>query len=123
MAIGPCDWDALRQMRLAGSKPSMPVIVTSQPHLPKRLEGVGCLVILHRSGDVMPVKLLEGLDVIWFFEQCHLAEFTWKLCKDRGVKLARSRVWCGCANLLSILPMWCHSHREAEDWAEGKLSA
>ena len=106
-------------MRLAGQKPSMPVIVTSQAHLPKRLEGVGCMVILHRAGDVMPVKLLEGLDVIWFFEQCHLAQFTWKLCQDKGVKLARSRVWCGCANLLSVLPMWCHSHREAVEWAEG----
>jgi hypothetical protein len=117
------DWDALRQIRLAGQKPTLPVIVTSIPHLPKRLEGVGCLVILHQSGEVMPVKLLEGLDVIWFFDRCHVAQFTWKLCQDKGVKLARSRVWCACAELLSALPMWCDSHADMVRWAEEKASA
>lgn len=115
-------WDDLRQLRVAGHKPTLPVIVTSHAHLPKRLEGVGCLTILHRAGEPMPVKLLEGLHVIWFFEQCHTAEFTWKLCRTKGINLASSRVWCGCANLLSILPMWCHSYAETCEWGEGKLS-
>ena len=123
MAVGTTDWDALRMMRLAGQKPVLPVIVTTKPILPQRLEGVGCLVILHKAGEVMPVKLLEGLDVIFFFERCELANAVRKLAMDKGVQFGRSQTWCGCAGLLSILPMNCYSHGEMIKWLEGTDAA
>lgn len=117
------DWDALRLMRLAGQKPALPVIVTTKPDLPRRLEGVGCLVILHKAGEVMPIKLLEGLDVIFNFDRCALELHVEHLAKAKGVKFASSRVWCGCANLLSILPMTCWQMHEMVKWAEGDSAA
>lgn len=117
------DWDALRMLRLAGQKPSLPVIVTTKPHLPMRLEGVGCLVILHKAGEVMPIKLLDGLDVIFNFDKCALALHVEQLAKAKGVTFSSSRTWCGCANLLSILPMYCQSHHEMIKWLEGENAA
>lgn len=112
-------WDSLRLMRLHGQKPALPVIVTSKPHLPQRLAGVGCLVILHRAGEVMPVKLLDGLDVIFNFDRCELVTHVMHLAKAKGVTFERTRAWCGCANLLTILPMSCWGHGEMVKWAEG----
>lgn len=123
MALGTCDWDALRMMRLQGHKPSLPVIVTTIPHLPKRLEGVGCLVILHKSGEVMPIKLLDGLDVIFYFKQCDLTATIWDFAKAKGVQFASCRTWCSCSELLSILPMWCDSWAEGEKFLNGEWKA
>lgn len=110
-------------MRLAGKRPQLPVIVTTKPHLPRRLEGVGCLVILHKAGEVMPIKLLEGLDVIFFFERCELASHVAKLAKAKGAAFASAKTWCSCAGLLSILPMDCESHAAAIAWMEPKNAA
>lgn len=117
------NWDALRMLRMAGQKPALPVIVTTKPILPQRLEGVGCLVILHKAGEVMPVKLLDGLDVIFFFDRCELAIHVEHLAQAKGVTFASSRTWCGCANLLSILPLSCWQMHEMVKWAEGESAA
>lgn len=117
------DWDALRMLRQSGQKPTLPVIVTTKPDLPRRLEGVGCLVILHRAGEVMPIKLLEGLDVIFNFDKCGLVTHVMDLAKAKGVVMGWTKVWCGCANLLSILPMNCYSHHEMNKWLEGEDAA
>lgn len=117
------DWDALRMLRMAGQKPALPIIVTTNPNLPRGLEGVGCLVILHKPGSPMPVKLLDGLDVIFWFETCELVLHVEHLAKARGVKFASSRVWCGCVNMLSILPMNCYSNHEMLKWLEGESAA
>lgn len=112
------DWDALRQLRLGGRKPALPVIVTTKPNLPQRLEGVGCLVILHKAGDPMPVKLLDGLDVIFNFDKCELVNHVMDLAEAKGVTMTSAKAWCGCANLLSILPLNCYQHGEIIDWLE-----
>lgn len=123
MAVETTDWDALRMLRMAGHKPQLPVIVTSKAQLPRRLEGVGCLVILHRAGEVMPVKLLDGLDVIFFFDRCELAGHVWKLAQSKGVTFASVKTWCSCAGLLSILPMDCEGHAAAMAWLEPQSAA
>jgi hypothetical protein len=117
------DWDALRQLRMSGQKPALPVIVTTKPHLPKRLEGVGCLVILHKAGEVMPIKLLEGLDIIFNFDKCGLELHVEHMRREKGIKFGRTQVWCSCANVLSILPMNCYSHGEMIKWLEGESAA
>jgi hypothetical protein len=112
------DWEALRMIRMGGHKPGLPVIVTTKPGLPRRLQGVGCLTILHRAGEVMPIKLLDGLDVIFFFDRCKLALHVKHLAQAKGVRFASAKTWCTCANLLSILPLSCDSHAAAVNWAE-----
>lgn len=123
MAVETTDWDALRLLRMSGRKPSLPVIVTTKPQLPQRLEGVGCLVILHKAGEVMPIKLLDGLDVIFNFDRCELELHVEHMAKAKGVTFASSRVWCGCASVLSILPMTCWQMHEMVKWAEGEDAA
>jgi hypothetical protein len=123
MALGTCDWDALRQMRIAGQKPSLPVIVTTLPQLPKRLEGVGCLVILHKAGEAMPIKLLDGLDVIFYFRQCDLMVPVWKLAKSKDVTFASARTWCSCSDILSVVPMWCDSWAAGEKFLNGEKAS
>jgi hypothetical protein len=117
------DWDALRAMRMAGQKPALAVIVTSKIQLPKRLEGVGCMVILHRAGEVMPIDLLEGLDVLFFFDKCELVGHVWRLAKAKEVTFARCRAWCTCASMPTILPMACDSYAAAIEWLEGPNAA
>jgi len=115
---GTTDWDALRMLRMSGQKPALPVIVTTKPRLPQRLEGVGCLVILHKAGEPMPIKLLDGLDVIFMLDTCGLMIHVEQLRKAKGVEFASARAWCGCAQLLTILPMSCESHAIAMEWME-----
>lgn len=115
---GTTDWDALRQLRMGGQKPALPVIVTTKPKLPQRLDGVGCLVILHKAGESMPIGLLDGLDVIFMLDTCELMIHVEHLRKSKGVNFASSRAWCSCASLLTIMPMSCESHRAAIDWVE-----
>ena len=117
------NWEALKALRLSGRKPALPVFVTTKPKLPYQLAGVGCMVIVHKAGEVMPVKLLDGLDVIFNFDKCELSIHVERLAKAKGVKFASSRVWCGCANVLSILPMNCYSHHEMVKWLEGESAA
>lgn len=112
------DWDALRMMRLAGTKPALPVIVTTNEKLPQRLQGVGALVILHKAGEVLPIKLLDGLDVILMLERCELASHIWKMAKVKGVTFERLRTWCKCGSLLSLLPLSCEGMAAAVDWLE-----
>jgi hypothetical protein len=113
-------WDTLRELRMHGQKPALPVIVTNKPHLPRKLEGVGCLTILHAAGEAMPIGLIEGLDVIFFFDRCDLADHVYRLAQAKRVKLGRTRTWCSCASLLSDLPMSCASHVAAIMRLEGR---
>jgi hypothetical protein len=115
-------WDALRQLRLGGRKPSLPVIVTTKRHLPQRLQGVGCLVIFHQPGEVMPVQLLEGLEVIFMFDRCELASRVWQLAQSRGVKFS-AKTWCNCAQTLNTSPYLCESYGSMIEWAESPHAA
>lgn len=105
-------------LRMGGHKPALPVIVTTKPYLPRRLEGVGCMTILHKAGTPMPIQLLEGLEVIFWFDTCGLMVHVLDLAKAKEVTFARAQVWCSCGNLLSLLPMSCESHAAMIDWLE-----
>ncbi len=119
MALEPTTWDALRQLRLSGRKPSLPVIVTTKKHLERALDGVGCMVVVHVAGEVMPVKLLGGLEVIFYFDTCGLVEHVRRIAKSKGVEFASARAFCNCAGITTISPMSCESHKAAVEWAEG----
>ena len=119
MALDSSTWDALKELRESGQKPTLPVIVTTKRHLPYRLQGVGCMVILHEAGKAMPVALLESLDVIFFFDRCDLVVSVWKLCSSKGVKMASTKVWCACDGSLSVAPLLCESYADAMQWLEG----
>jgi hypothetical protein len=88
-----------------------------------RLEGVGCMVILHKAGDPMPVKLLDGLDVIFFFDRCDLAAHVGQLAKSKDVKFARAQSWCCCSGMLSVVLCSCESHAAMIEWLEGPRAA
>jgi hypothetical protein len=120
MSTETTDWDALRLLRLHGQRPSLPVIITTKPYLPQRLEGIGCMVILHKAGERMPVKLLDGLHVIFFFERCELGGHVTQLAKEKRVTFASSQTWCCCDGRLSTLPLSCESMADMIEWAEGK---
>lgn len=111
-------WDALRQLRIGGQKPSLPVIVTMNEKLPQRLWGVGVLVIVHKAGEVMPIKLLDGLDVIFMLDRCDLLTSVRRLAKAKDVVMTSSKVYCPCVDILTMLPMCCESVDEAKEWME-----
>lgn len=116
-------WDDLRDLRLEGHKPHLPVIITTKAQLPEALDGVGCMVILHEAGTVMPIKLLDGLDVIFMFDRCELAAHVNKLAKSKGVTFASAKSWCKCGELLTILPLSCEGMAEAIAWVMGETHA
>lgn len=120
MALDNLTWEALRELRAGGQKPTLPIIVTTKRHLPYRLHGVGCMVILHEAGKAMPVNLLEGLDVIFFFDRCDLVVSVWNLCQSKGIRMASTKTWCSCEQALSIVPILCESYEAALEWLEGK---
>lgn len=114
-------WEALRDLRATGRRPTLPVVVTTKRQMPWRLQGVGCLTVLHEAGTKFPVEHLAGLEVIFLFERCELASHVWRLAKSRGVKF-NAQVWCECAGCLSCLPMSCESARAAIDWSESEVT-
>jgi len=111
-------WDALRQLRLGGKKPTLPLIVTTQRYLPRKLEGVGCMVIVHQAGSVMPIKLLEALDVIFMFDRCDLAASVCRMAQEKNVVFGSVNVWCKCASMLNTQPYTCESYASMVDWSE-----
>jgi hypothetical protein len=118
MGVETTDWDSLRMLRMGGLKPSSTVIVTTKPQMPRRLEGMGCMTILHKAGTPMPVQLLDGLEVIFWFDTCGITQHVMDLARANGVTFARSQTWCSCGNLLSLFPMSCESMAAAVEWLE-----
>jgi hypothetical protein len=120
---GASNWDELGAMRMRGEKPALAVIVTSNPKLPQRLIGVGCLVIRHKPGEVMPLKFLDDLDVIFWFERCALVGSVARMARAKGVKFARCRAWCSCEQSLTVAALDCKSYADALEWLEGIRNA
>lgn len=89
-------WDDLADLRARGLKPELPVMVTDRPMYARNMEGVGCVAILHKSGERMPVNLLHGLDVWFTFARCELAGKVAALIRQRAVKPKSMRAWCHC---------------------------
>jgi len=120
MALEIIGWDALRELRMRGMRPSLPVILTSKAHLIDRLQGVGCMVILHKAGESPPVKLLDGLDVIAIFDTCKLAARFIKFAGRHGVGFTRYRAWCSCGKILTVVSFDCESYACDVKWFEGQ---
>lgn len=89
-------WNDLAELRRAGLQPGLPVYVTNRPMLARNMRDVGCVAIVHRAGERMPVELLDGLDVRLDFGRCDLAGRVHRLMRLREVEPKRVRAWCEC---------------------------
>lgn len=106
-------WDKLRALRNQGSLPKC-VIVTDDPHMP--LIEQGNLGILHDHSAPMPVSLLNGLNVIFWFKRCDYAAAVQALMIEQNVRLKTGAVWCHCAGQLNASPLPCERIEELCDW-------
>lgn len=100
-------WAELAELRQQGYRPSLRMFVTTDPTFARRMTWVGCVAVLHRAGEPMPVELLHGLDVILDVGRCARAESVMRLIRERNVVPERLQVWCGCDGELSIIPRAC----------------
>lgn len=90
-------WNDLAALRLRGMRPELPVYVTDRWMLAKNMTDVGCLAVLHRRGEPMPVLWLDGLDVRLDFGRCERSGVVHRLLRRRAIEPKSLRVWCECA--------------------------
>lgn len=90
-------WDTLAEVRRQGLRPELPVFVTDRWPLVQNMRDIGCIAILHKRGEPMQVKLLDGLVVRLDFGKCELAGRVKRLMDQRDVRPANVRAWCDCA--------------------------
>lgn len=90
-------WSDLAALRLRGLRPELPVYVTTRWILARNMTDVGCIAILHKRGEPMPVRWLHGLDVMLDFDDCETAAKVKRLIDQREVQPRRLRAWCRCA--------------------------
>ena len=102
-----CTWSDLAELRSHGQAPLLRLIVTTDPTFARRMTWVGCMAIVHNAGEVMPVELLHGLDVILDLGRCERAGAVKRLCDAREVKPTRLEAWCGCDRSLSTIAIPC----------------
>lgn len=100
-------WPELADLRQHGYRPTLRMFVTTDPTFARRMTWVGCVAVLHKAGEPMPVELLDDLDVILDLGRCERAESVMRLMRERNVVPARVQVWCGCDGGLSIAPRSC----------------
>lgn len=105
--MGVSTWADLAAMRARGERPKLPVFVTTGTRLSRNLYGVGALTIDVKSGDKMPVRLLDGLDVILVLDNCMQSVGVKHLMDERDCRAKRLRAWCRCGNELTICPVPC----------------
>jgi hypothetical protein len=89
-------WAELADLRKRGARPALPVYVTDKPILARNMRDIGCVAILHRKGQPMPVELLAGLDVRMDFGRCELVGRVKRLMDAKDVEPASMRAWCQC---------------------------
>jgi hypothetical protein len=107
-------WEQLGMLRLSGRKPSLPVIVTTNRHLPWNLSGVGAMTVLHESGKPLPVGLLDGLDVLLVFENCDQAGKVNRLMRTKGFAWRSCSAYCKCEQRLTTCCGPCVETREID---------
>lgn len=90
-------WTELADLRRRGLRPELPVYVTDRWMLARNMTDVGCVAILHKRGEPMPVRLLEGLDVCLEFPTCVASGRVARLIRERNVAPRSLRAWCRCA--------------------------
>ena len=116
--VSHVDWEALRMLRWSGRKPALPVIVTTKRELPPKFDGVGCMVILHRSGEPFPAALLRDLRVMAFFDVCADATKVARIFDKLDCWPASFQVWCECGSSMTILPTNCKTIGSyVDEWA------
>jgi hypothetical protein len=109
-------WKDLAELRAAGQKPLLPIIVTTwpkpwRPHAREIFER-GAMVITHKSGEPIPVKLLDGLRVILALDSCDQTSAVCRLLAARGVKAQSIHGWCQCYREFTACPAKCAETHE-----------
>ena len=105
-------WDDLRALRQHGMVPAMKLVVTNSPRFAWPFHNIGVMAIVHRSGEPMPVELLDGMEVIFWFEHCGQSEAVLRLMREKGVNAAWYRCWCRCYDELTSLAMPCNEQQQ-----------
>ncbi|HEX2652105.1 MAG TPA: hypothetical protein VHN11_00445 [Xanthobacteraceae bacterium] len=106
------NWDDLRQMRAQGLKPALPLIVTVHAdRVARTLADEGCGVIVHRSGDRLPVELLDGLWVWLFLGNCDRGQAVVRAMSAKQVRPAELLCWCECGKRFDSQPVTCETAR------------
>lgn len=85
----------------------MKLIVTTSSRMAFGMDRIGVMVIVHRSGEPMPVELLEDLDVIFWLGDCDKNAAVLKLLNSRGVTVRAFKCWCDCEQILTSLVAPC----------------
>lgn len=111
-------WQELAELRRNGRRPALRVIVTDKKRMCWNLHGVGCMTILHIPGEPMPVELLEGLDVILWFDTCERAAAVSRSMRAKSVTPQRCEAWCECALELTTCVGKCTEMREVQNQLE-----
>ncbi len=113
-----CTWQQLLELRSAGKRPTMKLVVTSSRRFAYGFDEIGVMAILHTRGEPMPVELLEGLQVIFHFEDCAQSSAVSRLLSTRGVTLEWYRFWCECYDELTTIVMPCNENHESMRWID-----
>lgn len=87
-------WDTLADVRREGLRPELPVYVTDRWSLVRNMAEIGCVSILHKRGEPMPVELLHGLDVRLDFGSCELGARVKRLMDHHEVTPRSMLAWC-----------------------------
>lgn len=103
-------WQDLKQLRAAGRRPELPIIVTLRRSDAWNVFTPAFCVIVHEPGTVFPVEQLEGLEVLLRMP-CPKAAAVARLMRERGASPARCQCWCECAQELTQFPC-----RSCSDW-------
>lgn len=99
-----------------GMQPAMRVVVTTNKRFAWNLDEIGVMAIVHARGEPMPVELLQGLEVLFMFDDCSQSAAVLRLCSQKGVTLAWYRCWCDCEKTLTTLALPCNQQDELRKW-------
>lgn len=116
-----CTWGQLAQLRAAGQRPAMTLIVSTSRRFAWNVGQLGAMTILQQRGEPMPVELLDGLDVIFHLDNCDQNAAVLRLMRSKGVIAGRAgqvRCWCKCFEFLDSGAAPCSATRQSLAWIE-----
>jgi len=96
----------------------MRLIVTTSWRFAYGFDEIGVMAIVHTPGEPMPIELLDGLDVIFHFDDCAKSMAVVRMLCARDVKPARYACWCKCYGELTKFVMPCGEKHFHANWMD-----